>query len=103
MHLLSSKGECVALHKIRLTVNKFNITNYMHYELESFTILKEQLTYITSDSLRNKGKKKDRKLSFINIWKMLKHYKFYNKFNKNFLNNSIYENPNSIIYTKHRF
>lgn len=89
MHLLSSKGECVALHKIRLTVNKFNITNYMHYELESFTILKEQLTYITSDSLRNKGKKKDRKLSFINIWKMLKHYKFYNKFNKNFLNNSI--------------
>ena len=61
MHLLSSKGECVALHTIRLTVNKFNITNYMHYELESFTILKEQLTYLTSDSLRNKGKKKRQK------------------------------------------
>lgn len=30
----------------------------MHYELESFIILKEQLTNITSDSLRNKGKKK---------------------------------------------
>lgn len=30
----------------------------MHYELESFIILKEQPTYITSDSLRNKGKKK---------------------------------------------
>lgn len=57
MPLLLSKCEYVALYKIRLSISSI-LHNYMHYELESFIILKEQPTYITSDSLRNKGKKK---------------------------------------------
>ena len=57
MHFLLSKCEYVALYKIRFSVSSI-LHNYMHYELESFIILKEQLTNNTSDSLRNKGKKK---------------------------------------------
>lgn len=51
----------------------------MSYKLENFIILKEQLIFLQTHLEKKERKQKDRKLSFINKWKMLKHSEFYNK------------------------